>query len=368
MADNIQKIEFTGDEMAQMDHVAGFVREESPEQLVEEQVVIASDEPTLEVEIPQGEVIEEQEEPQLIIHDEPEIITEEEVAPVSKVSVKAYNDKRVAALNKFFGENPTASIQDFVDSYEPKFERYSNLELIKKDILSDPNFANARPNVIKAEIDKIMYGFDLDSDDPDERADAEDKLRIEAEKVKSRIMSKSAEFVSRYDADLNIDVDVPTFTEKEESPEEQAAWREAKVAEYLPEVQKFVKNGVISIKDKDGVINIPAVDINEYTNSLVDPIGFIRSIAFNPDGTPNMGKWIQFVTAAKNLNGYNSTMIKHGIALGQDKLSDKIKNAQPLVVARPVVESDGEIKSPKDDPSGFAKAIANIRPWQKQNY
>jgi hypothetical protein len=216
-------------------------------------------------------------------------------------------------------------------------------------------------------LDERLSKFDLESDDPEDRADAFDLLKREAEIVKARMIKSGKEFVSQFDSDLEFEFEAPATEQKAgPTPEEVQAWREAKSAEYLPEVSKFVKNGVISIQDKDGTINIPAVNAQEYVDALLDPVGFITSVALNPDGTPNYGKWIQIVTAAKNSLAYQSTMIKHGIALGQQKIASKIKNESPLGQGRPVIEGgEPTLVTPNQDIGSFVKAMENIRPWKR---
>lgn len=365
----IKKIEFSEEDMRTMDLAAGYEREvvTDPIQQAEEVEVIVTQEPEVVTTEEVVETIEEQDEPQLIIQEtEPEPITQEQQPEVvsTKVKAKIYKDSFQASLNKYYNSTENPDVEAFARAWNANYDNLSPIEIIRQDVLSDPFTKGLRPSAINKLVQERLSKFDLESDDPDERADAEDLLKREAEIVKSKMVKAGKEFVSQFESDLEIEVDAPvTETKKEPTPEEVQAWREAKSAEYAPEVSKFVKNGVIQIQDKDGVINIPAVDQQEYINSLLDPVGFIQSIAINPDGTPNYGKWIQFVTAAKNLNSYNSTMVKHGIAIGQEKFAGKIKNEAPLGKARPV-EGVGEIKTPKEDPAGFIQAVSNIRPWK----
>lgn len=369
----VEKLELSEEDLAAMESAGGYTPDPSQEPIVEEQEVVETQE-TEEVveEATEQEVQQEvevaQEEPQLIIQEPEPIPAQEEQQPEvvpTKVKAKVYSNSLVAALNKYCASVENPDPVAFINAYQSNYDNLDPVEVIRQEIVNDPFNKGLRPSAIKKLVDERIAKFDLDSDDPEERADAYDLLKREAEIVKARMIKSGKEFVSQYESDLEIEIDTPTVeAKKEPTPEEIQAWREAKTQEYLPEVSKFVKNGVISIQDKDGAINIPAVDTQEYIDALLDPVGFITSIALNPDGTPNYGKWIQVVTAAKNSLAYQSTMIKHGIALGQQKIAGKIKNEAPLGQSRPVVEGGGpELVRPQDDINGWVKAAENIRPY-----
>lgn len=369
----IEKLELSEEDLAAMEGAGGYTPDPSQEPIIEEQEVVETQE-TEEVieEATEQEVQQEvevaQEEPQLIIQEPEPIPAQEEQQPEvvpTKVKAKVYSNSLVAALNKYCASVENPDPVAFINAYQSNYDNLDPIEVIRQEIVNDPFNKGLRPSAIKKLVDERIAKFDLDSDDPEERADAYDLLKREAEIVKARMIKSGKEFVSQYESDLEIEIDAPTTqAKKEPTPEEVQAWREAKTQEYLPEVSKFVKNGVISIQDKDGAINIPAVDTQEYINALLDPVGFITSIALNPDGTPNYGKWIQVVTAAKNSLAYQSTMIKHGIALGQQKIAGKIKNEAPLGQSRPVVEgNEPELVRPQDDINGWVKAAEKIRPY-----
>lgn len=372
----VEKLELSEEDLAAMESAGGYTPDPSQEPIIEEQEVVETQE-TEEVveEATEQEVQQEvevaQEEPQLIIQEPEPIPAQEEQQPEvvpTKVKAKVYSNSLVAALNKYCASVENPDPVAFINAYQSNYDNLDPIEVIRQEIVNDPFNKGLRPSAIKKLVDERIAKFDLDSDDPEERADAYDLLKREAEIVKARMIKSGKEFVSQYESDLEIEIDAPTTqAKKEPTPEEIQAWREAKTQEYLPEVSKFVKNGVISIQDKDGAINIPAVDTQEYIDALLDPVGFITSIALNPDGTPNYGKWIQVVTAAKNSLAYQSTMIKHGIALGQQKIAGKIKNEAPLGQSRPVVEgNEPELVRPQDDINGFVKALENnIRPRQR---
>jgi hypothetical protein len=376
----IQKIEFSTEDLASMDKVAGFdrqstvveevIEETNPEQIIQTQadetLVITTEEQPV-VETTEAPVEAATEEPQLIIQEpEPEPIVEQqpEVVP-TKVKAKAYTNSLVAALNKYCASVENPDPLAFIQAYQANYDNLDPVEVIRQEIVSDPFNKGLRQSAINRLLNERLSKFDLESDDPEERADALDLLKREADIVKARMIKNGKEFVSQYESDLEIEVEAALPETKTGPTEEEIqAWREAKTKEYLPEVTKFVKNGVISIQDKDGVINIPAADAQEYVNALLDPVGFIQSVALNPDGTPNYGKWIQIVTAAKNSLAYQSTMIKHGIALGQQKITGKIKNEAPLGQSRPVIEASDKIITPKENMPEFLKAVENIRPWR----
>lgn len=368
----IEKLELSQEDLAAMEGAGGYTPELSQEPVVEEQEVAETQktEETIE-EVTEQETTQEEEvveEPQLIIQEPEPIPAQEaqqpEVVP-TKVKAKVYNNQLVAALNKYVATVENPDPLEFVRQYQANYDHLDPVEVIRQEIVNDPYNKGLRPSAIKKLLDERLAKFDLESDDPEDRADALDLLKREAEIVKARMIKSGKEFVSQFESDLEIEVDAPVVEmKKEPNPEEVQAWREAKTQEYLPEISKFVKNGVISIQDKDGVINIPAIEAQEYVNSLLDPVGFIQSVAINPDGTPNFGKWIQIVTAAKNSLAYQSTMIKHGIVLGQQKIAGKIKNEAPLGQGRPVVEGGGpELVRPQDDINGWVKAAENIRPY-----
>ncbi len=372
----VEKLELSEEDLAAMESAGGYTPDPSQEPIIEGQEVVETQE-TEEVveEVTEQEVQQEvevtQEEPQLIIQEPEPIPAQEEQQPEvvpTKVKAKVYSNSLVAALNKYCASVENPDPVAFINAYQSNYDNLDPIEVIRQEIVNDPFNKGLRPSAIKKLVDERIAKFDLNSDDPEERADAYDLLKREAEIVKARMIKSGKEFVSQYESDLEIEIDAPTVeAKKEPTPEEIQAWREAKTQEYLPEVSKFVKNGVISIQDKDGAINIPAVDTQEYIDALLDPVGFITSIALNPDGTPNYGKWIQVVTAAKNSLAYQSTMIKHGIALGQQKIAGKIKNEAPLGQSRPVVEgNEPELVRPQDDINGFVKALENnIRPRQR---
>ena len=310
------------------------------------------------------------EEPQLIIQEPEPIPAIEEQQPEAtpvKVKAKVYNNQLVAALNKYVATVENPDPLEFVRQYQANYDNLDPVEVIRQEIVNDPYNKGLRPSAIRKLLDERLSKFDLESDDPEDRADAFDLLKREAEIVKARMIKSGREFVSQFDSDLEFEFEAPATEQKAgPTPEEVQAWREAKSAEYLPEVSKFVKNGVISIQDKDGTINIPAVNAQEYVDALLDPVGFITSVALNPDGTPNYGKWIQIVTAAKNSSAYQSTMIKHGIALGQQKIASKIKNESPLGQGRPVIEGgEPTLVTPNQDIGSFVKAMEHIRPWKR---
>ncbi len=331
-----------------------------------EQEVIEVEQEVVNEETTTNEVIEE--EPQLIIQDEEPIVEEKKIeeAP-TKVKAKIYKDSFQAALNKYYNSTENPDVEAFARAYNSNYDNLSPIEIIRQEIASDPLNKGLKPHLIERLLNDRLSKFEYDSDDEDEKEYKDHLLRREAETVKSRMIQSGKEFVAQFQSDdLEIELDAP-LAQKEAEPteEELKAQRDALVAQYSPEVSKFVRNGVIQIKDKDGVINIPAVSNEDYVEAFINPVGFLQSIALNPDGTPNMGRWIQFVTAAKNLTTYNSTMIKHGIALGQDKMASKIKNEAPLVQARPT-DADVEFKTIQEDPLGFANAMANIKPWQNK--
>lgn len=373
----VEKLELSQEDLAAMEGAGGYTPEPSQEPVVEdevEEVVETQEVETVTEETTEQETTQEQEvveEPQLIIQ-EPEPIPAQEVQQPevvpTKVKAKVYNNQLVAALNKYVATVENPDPLEFVRQYQANYDHLDPVEVIRQEIVNDPYNKGLRPSAIKKLLDERLAKFDLESDDPEDRADALDLLKREAEIVKVRMIKSGKEFVSQFESDLEIEVDAPaTEAKKEPTPEEVQAWREAKTQEYLPEISKFVKNGVISIQDKDGVINIPAIEAQEYVNSLLDPVGFIQSVAINPDGTPNYGKWIQIVTAAKNSSAYQSTMIKHGIALGQQKIAGKIKNEAPLGQGRPVIEGNGpDLVRPQDDINGWVKAAENIRPYVRK--
>lgn len=368
----VEKLELSQEDLTAMEVAGGYqapeVVELTPEPEPEPQAVITTNEPE-QVVIPEPEETPEPvvEEPQLIIQEpEPEPVVEKQPEAVpTKVKTKVYNNQLVAALNKYVATVENPDPLEFVRQYQANYDHLDPVEVIRQEIVNDPYNKGLRPSAIKKLLDERLANFDLESDDPEDRADALDLLKREAEIVKTRMIKSGKEFVSQFESDLEIEIDAPVAEQAQLPTEDEIrAQREALEAKYIPEVAKFVKNGVIQIKDRDTVINIPAVDAKEYVNSMVDPVEFVKSIAFNPDGTPNLGRWIQLVTAAKNLNGYNSTMIKHGIALGQEKLAGKIKNEAPLGQSRPTIEQGDKIITPNEDINGFVKAAANIRPWQ----
>ena len=266
------------------------------------------------------------------------------------------------ALNNYYNSVDKPDVEAFTRAYCANYDNLSPTEIIRQEILNDPFNKGLRPTAIAKLLNERLSKYDLDAEDPDDRADAEDLLRREAEIVKSRMIKAGKDLVSQYSSDLEIELDAPV-QQTQPSEDEVKAQRDALVAQYSPEVEKYIKNGVIQIQDKDGTINIPAVDAKEYVDSLVDPVGFIRSLVLNPDGTPNIGKWIQFVTASRNMSKYNSAMIAHGVSVGQSKLASKIKNEVPLGQPRPVEASSGII-DPTLDPMGFAQALQRIRPYK----
>lgn len=372
----VEKLELSQEDLAAMEGAGGYTPEPVQEPIIEEQEVVETQkiEETIEETTEQETTQEEEvaEEPQLIIQEPESIPAQDEQQPevaLTKVKAKAYNNSLVAALNKYVATEVGIDKKkqvEFVRRFYSDYENLSPVEMIRLDVLNDPYNKDLDSDAIEWEIQEKLSKFNLDSDDEKERRIAESHLKREAMIIKDKLTKQDQEFVSKYMTDdLEIEVDAPVAEAKKgPTPEEVQAWREAKTQEYLPEISKFVKNGVISIQDKDGVINIPAIEAQEYVNSLLDPVGFIQSVAINPDGTPNFGKWIQIVTAAKNSLAYQSTMIKHGIALGQQKIAGKIKNEAPLGQGRPVIEGNGpEFVRPQDDINGWVKAAENIRPY-----
>jgi hypothetical protein len=370
----IKTVDFSEEERNVMVKLGGGTVEEasvvesSPEETnktedVAEIVETSSSSGVVENSTEETQEVEAELEPQIIIQEqEPEPIVEQPEATPKKAKVKVYKDAFQAALNKYYNSTENPDVEAFVRAYKSNYDNIDPVEMIRQDILSDPFNKDLPPSVINKLLNKRLSEFDLDSDDDEERADALLLLQREANIVKQRMIESGKKFVSQYESDLEIEFDTLEQDAKAEpTPEEIQAQREALEAQYLPEVSKFVRNGVIQIKDKDGVINIPAIDAKEYVNSMVDPVGFISSFAFNPDGTANIGKWIQAVTAIKNLSGYNSTLIKHGIAIGQDKFTSKLKNEVSLVNPRPT-DGKSQSRTPKDDPRGFIEALQNIRP------
>jgi len=368
----LQRIEFSEEETQALNRASGF----EPEVTTQEEVVTEGQETigneqeiiTTEEQTPVEEQPVVAEEPQLIIQEpepSPVVETQQPEAVSAKMKVQIHKDAFQAALNKYYQSTENPDVAAFARAYHGNYDNLEPIEIIRQEIMNDPFNKGLRVSVINKLLQEKLSRYDLDSDDPEERADNLDLIKREAEMAKSRMMKSDKEFVSQFESDLEIEIDAPQAQAILEPTEEEIrAQREALEAQYLPEVAKFVRNGVIQIQDMDGVVNIPAVDQAEYINSLVDPVSFIRSIAMNPDGTPNYGKWIQFVTAAKNLSGYNSTMIKHGIAIGQDKFAAKIKNEAPLVQPRGV-EPGGEDKTPQSHPQEFMAALENIRPYKR---
>ena len=367
---DIQKIELTTEETSQMNAAFGYTPEETS---IEESVFVAEDVPevltneqpegTEQVEVAKQVVeaaVETQEDPQLVIQE-----PEKETAVPTKVKTRAFKDSFQASLNKYYNNTEKPDVVAFTQAYYANYDNLTPVEIIRQDIVNDPLNKGLRASLIDKLLNDRLSKFEYLSDDDEEIEFKDHLLKREAEIVKGRMVQYGKDFVAQFQSDdLEIELDAPVSQkEQEPTPEELQVEREALVAKYSPEVSKFVRNGVIQVQDKDGIVNIPAVSNEDYVEAFINPIGFLQSIALNSDGTPNMGKWIQFVTAAKNLSIYNSTMIKHGIALGQSKLASKIKNEAPLAQARPV-DAEPEFKTIQQDPLGFGKAMANMKPWR----
>lgn len=314
---------------------------------------------------PSGPVVEEtiSVEPTLIIApDEPVVEKKVEEPTIQKLKKQIYKDEFQAALNNYYNSVEKPDVEAFTRAYYANYDNMSPTEIIRQEIMSDPFNKGLRPTAIAKLLNERLSKFDLDAEDPDDRADAEDLLRREAEIVKSRMIQAGKELVSKYSADLEIEIEAPVQSMEQPTEEEEKAKRDAFIAQYTPEVSKYIKNGVIQIQDKDGVINVPAVEVSEYVNSIANPVEFIQSLVLNPDGSVNLGKWIQFVTASKNLSAYNSAMIAHGVAKGQEKLASKIKNEAPMGQPR---QTDGAPQplDPVKNPNGFLQALESLKPY-----
>lgn len=265
-----------------------------------------------------------------------------------------FKNNLAASLNKFIEETDAtpADIVRFAQSWSADYSGLDAKSLIRAKLLSDPDNAELSPKTFNRLYQRELDKYNLDSDDPDEVAEGQELLERDAKAIRRTLTSQAQDFVSKYKTDVEVDVNEPK--QQGPTPEEIQAQREANVKNVSKEFGKYVKDGKFTLKDKDGEINIPVSKVDDLSEMIVDPSGFLSKVLVK-DGKFDALLAVKVAAFASNPNLYDSTLIKHGLSKGKLSGLRKASNSKSLNPARPTKSSPGG--SPNEDPEGFMEAM-----------
>lgn len=337
----------TTEEVQEVENVEGLETEQVSSE-TEEQVEVEE-----QVENVQVEETQEEDQQLIPISQEVEAPAAEEKVPVK---VQKYKDDVHAAINKYIEENGTTDLSNFISLYNANFDGLSPEDLIRQQILRDPDNAGISQRLIQKLFEEEVSKYNLDSDDEDEVSIGREKLQRDALKIKRQLESARDEFRSKYKADLEVEVEQETAEQTGPTEEELQLQREAKRREYSEAFKPFVVNGVMKLQDKDGVINVPVKDANAIIEAAIDPVSFLVKSFLNQDGTMNLAGFAEMVAFVTNKNGYKSSLISYGNTRGVGKVAAELKNEVPLGVPRPTGNVNTQL-DPNNMPEDFFEKV-----------
>lgn len=336
------------------------VQEQVQEEVSQEVVTQEVAEEVTQSEQVQEEVVTEEEEIEI-----PEISTqvveatekkepEQKTTVSKKLKVPVFKDKFQAALYKYTNSVENPDLAAFERAFKSDYEKLTPVEAIRAGFESDPINKGKPKWFIDRLVNEKLDEFDLNSDDDNEKQYAELKLEREADKIKAELVRTGKEFISQFEADLEIEVD--TEVENEEPVVDEAALlaqRDAYKAEFAEGFSKVVQDGVIQMKDSvsGSVINIPATDVKDLAELALT----FQSKFQNPDGTANYQKLAQFLNYVNNEDAVHSAWFKHGYTSASKKITSQLKNKVDLANPRPVGGSSNVTL--ESDPIEFLKGL-----------
>lgn len=285
-----------------------------------------------------AEVVVESSDDDIFVFEPEEEKVEEQKAEkvVKKIAVPFVNEKQKAIYNAI-KNNPDIDIAEVGMLFSESYKKMPLDQLMKAEIASDPNnegltlTASNIEFLYNQKINSILSSLDPDNDpDYDEKKDL--LLAREANRIKKSLDSKRTELLNQLNQEVEIDAEYdvePLQTEDEIRLE-----RENLVKKYSETFEPMLKSGVLKIKDKDGIINIPVSNKEKIAEAAADPVGFIKSLVSDNNGQINFQKFINVVNYGLNPAAYHSEFISYGISLGKGGLMKEIKNTK-VVDSRP---------------------------------
>lgn len=356
-----------------------------PEAPVEEEVVETIDEdarleePEVETKEPEAqaepEVVEDVEETEVIedrflgipkkedvVAPKAEDVKKEEKIEPQKVTITVpFKSEVDKIIYNALQDNKDANRKGIESLYEKSYEKLSDLEVIKYSIATDPKYANISSATLDRFVNKKLAELqsDLDLDDPTDLGIFNEMVGVEANQIKNQLSKRREELISKYSADVNIEVDAPQQTEVQPEPtaEELAAIRDGYIAEALAKVNAELTEDFVTIDDKEGPIRIPIQDKAKVAEAIVDPVKFMTEVAM-VDGKFDMKKFAKWVNYGLNMNVHDNEAIKSGIAMGKKSVVREIKSQKSV---NPRESTSVGNKNPLENLNEFAQAMANAK-------
>lgn len=246
-----------------------------------------------------------------------------------KVLVPFVNDKQKAIYNAI-KNNPDVDVTEVGMMFNKGYEKMSMEALIRTDIQNDPDnegleLTQKRIDFLyKERVNNILARLDPDDDDFEESRDL--LLAREANRIKRTLDAKREQMISSLSQDVEFDAEVEATEQMSE--EEIELERQNLVNSYSEAFEPMLKAGVLKIKDRDTVINVPIHNKAKIAEAAADPVAFLKSLISNENGQINFQKFIGVVNYGLNPSAYNATLISHGISQGKGGLMKEIKNTK----------------------------------------
>lgn len=303
------------------------VNEESP--IVEEAQETVNESTTVEdIEEPTTKevVVENRTEESFIdeVKEEPKEVKRETVK--KKVAVPFINEKQKAIYNAL-RKDPDADIVKVGMLFNKAYENMSPEALMRAEIENDPINAKLSKSDIdflyERKIAVLTNGLDPDVDENFDRK-VEILLTREASRIRQALEIERSQVLSALAEESEFEVE----EDESISPEEIELERQNLIKKYDETFNPFLQQGILKIKDKDGIVNIPVIDKGKIAEAAADPVGFMKSLVLTESGDIDFKKFISVVNYALNPSSYNSALITYGISVGKEGMIKEIKNTK----------------------------------------